>query len=149
MSGTDTETRRAWITRILGVQFAPGGASDLPGAIAAWQSALEAVGAQITALQRVLRPEPDPDLQDIAEFGLGAMTGSHKVKLQAALLEMAPGPKAAAALKLVDVFRAHIAADPRIAACDANPFQVPMSIRRTLTPALDALHTALAGGTKP
>ena len=151
MNGADSETRRAWISRVLGVDFAAGGAPlNLADAVAAWQRALDAVGAQITALQKVLRPAPDPALQDIAEFGLGAMTGSHKVKLQAALLEIpagaASGPKAVAAARLADAFLAHVAADPRIAACDANPFQVQMSIRRTLTPARAALRGALEAG---
>jgi hypothetical protein len=148
MAGGDEGTKRAWIRRILGVELSGAdGNVSLADSVAGWQRALKMVDDQIAALQKVLRATPDPELQDIAEFGLGAMTGSHKVKIQAALLDMQSGTgggrKAVVAIRLVDAFLAHLASDPRIAACDASPFGVPMSIRRTLTPALDALRSAL------
>lgn len=144
----DESVKRAWIRRILGVEFSEVDENvSLADSIAGWQRALKMVDDQITALQKVLRATPDPELQDIAEFGLGAMTGSHKVKLQAALVEIqsgtGPGRKAAVAVRLVDAFLSHLASDPRIAACDASPFGVPMSIRRTLTPTLGTLRSAL------
>ena len=90
MSGTNDQ-RRDWIRRVLGGEIgASGGKPSLAEAIAAWQRALESIEGQIAALQQVLRASPDPELKEIAEFGLGAMTGSHKVKIQAALVE---GPR--------------------------------------------------------
>jgi hypothetical protein len=150
MSGT-VDQRRDWIRRVLGFEIgASSGKPSVAEAVAAWQRALESIDGQIAGLQRVLRASPDPELKEIAEFGLGAMTGSHKVKIQAALVEVQGpdirGRKAAAAAKLVRAFRAHIASDARIAACDASPFGVSTAIRRTLAPALDALLSALQHG---
>lgn len=142
----DAEAQRAWIKRVLGVEpNLPGGdATDLSGALAAWRDALAKVDGQISELQKVLRASPDDELHEIAEFGLNAMTGNHKIKLQAALMEAATGSgKAAAAGRLAESFAAHIATDKRIAACDANPFGVSLSIRATLGPALGALQKAL------
>jgi hypothetical protein len=98
-------------------------------------------------LQDVLRASPDAQLHEIAEFGLNAMTGNHRVKLQAALMGFRGGqvdPAAAGKTSgLVESFLSHIASDPRIAACDANPFGVRMNVRQTMTPALEALKAAL------
>jgi hypothetical protein len=140
--------KHLWVKRVLGVDVPTGGRpSGLAEAVAGWQRALESVDGQIAALQQRLRPAPDPELQQIAEFGLGAMTGSHKVKIQAALLDVQTGTggarKAGAAARLVGAFLAHLASDPRIAACDASRFGVSMSIRQTLSPALVTLQTAL------
>ena len=150
MSGADDQ-RRDWIRRVLGVEIGVRrGKHSLAEAIAAWQRALGSIDGQIAGLQRVLRASPDPELQEIAEFGLGAMTGSHKVKIQAALIEVqgpdTGGRKAAAAAKLVRAFQGHIASDARIAACDASPFGVSTAIRHTLAPALDGLLSALQRG---
>jgi hypothetical protein len=141
-------TKGAWVQRVLGVDVNTGGQPvSLADAIAGWQRALETVDGQIAALQKRLRAAPDPELQQIAEFGLGAMTGSHKVKTQAALLEVqaeaGAGRKAGGAARRVDAFLAHLASDARVAACDASKFGVPMSIRQTLSPALAALQAAL------
>ena len=146
----DATAGALWVKRVLGVEVAaPSGgvpSADLAAAVAAWQAALESVNQQIAALQSVLRASPDSDLHDIAEFGLNAMTGSHKVKIQAALIDITGGratPKALqAAAKLTVSFLGHIASDPRIAACDANPFGVSLTLRNTLTPPLERLRAA-------
>jgi len=144
-----SEAQRTWVKRVLGVERAPPvtGKPDLSAALAGWRQALDALDGQISALQAVLRGAPDEDLHEVAEFGLNAMTGSHKVKIQAALMELQSGDanprKIGAAAALVESFMAHIASDKRIAACDANPFGVALSIRRTLTPALEGLKAAL------
>lgn len=141
---SDADAKHAWVKRVLGVDVAGGGdrgAADLSAALAAWRQALDKVDGQISALQSVLRSSPDEDLHEIAEFGLNAITGSNKIKLQAALLEI-PAKKAVAA-RLAGAFAAHLATDKRVAACDANPFGVALSIRATLVPALGALQAAL------
>jgi hypothetical protein len=142
----DQSEASAWVRRVLGVDpGGDGGGPDLDQALAAWRAALAEVDEQITGLQRVLRGAPDQDLQDIAEFGLGAMTGSHKVKLQAALME-ASGRNTAAAAKaarLAGAFAAHLNGDKRVAACDGNPFGPRLAIRATLVPALEGLRRAL------
>ena len=143
-----SEAQDAWIERVLGVELPllstgqnPAGLGD---ALAAWRQALETVGGQITVLQGVLRNSPDEDLQAIAEFGLNAMTGSHKIKLQAALTDTAADlSKAGKAAQLAGAFASHLAGDKRVAACDANPFGVRIAIRATLVPALTGLQRAL------
>ena len=145
----DADIKRAWVKRVLGVEIgAPsGGRVDLSKAVAGWRDALDRLNGQIAALQSVLRGSPDEDLHEIAEFGLNAMTANHRVKIQAALMDLQSGAanpsKIAATAKLVAAFAAHVASDKRIAACDANPFGVALSIRNTLMPALDGLTSAL------
>lgn len=132
---------------------APGGAKADPArwaaARSAWQDASDAVDAQMAALQKVLRASGDEELEEIAEFGLNAVTDGHKVPLMAALMEIGPGTaetlarSGAKALAAAQAFRKHIESDERVAACDENP-DAPMSIRATLGPALAGLEAALA-----
>jgi hypothetical protein len=116
----------------------------------AWQDAIETVDSQISALQRALRETTDEELEEIAQYGMNAVTNNHKVPLMAALMEVGPGtaeslaksgPKALAA---VQAFKKHIESDARVAACDQNPLGVAVSIRSTLSPALAGLEAALA-----
>ncbi len=144
--------KAAWVKRVLGVEPGRGGGAaprKFDAALAAWQAALDTVDGQIEALQAVLRSSPDSELRDIAEFGLNAMTGDHKVKIETALIAMRSGtitPRAAgAAVSLIGSFQAHLAGDERIAACDANPFGIKLSLRETLTPALQGLKVTLQG----
>ena len=118
-------------------------------AFADWQTAIETVDGQIAALQSALRNDDNPQLHKIAETGLNAVTGNHKVPLMAALMDVdrAAAPARAAACakaqQLALDFGLHISTDPRIAACDKNPFAVPVSVGATLGPALARLDTAL------
>ncbi len=144
----------AWIARVLGVQFpavvsADGQDSDQRWQMAcqAWRAASEAIDGQMGALQKALRASGDPELIDIAEFGLNAVTGDHKVRLTALLSELgspaAAQKSGAKTLALLSDFKTHIETDPRVAACDANPIAVPVSIRATIAPALAGLQAAL------
>jgi hypothetical protein len=154
MSGTaepHTAVRSAWVLRVLGVSVPSGtgtAAGNLAPAIAGWKQALATVDAQIAGLQALLRQAPDPELNDIAEFGLNAMTGNHKIKILAELMDIEAGrdtPQIRQRVSnLAGAFLNHIGGDPRIAACDANPFGVRVSLRATLTPALRNLMAALA-----
>lgn len=145
---TDNQDKRAWITRVLAVHLPAGssGSAEFDRALAAWRQALLAVDGQIAGLQRLLRTAPDDELTEIAEFGLNAMTGNFKVKLQSALMEAQSGNDKARqiAARLAGAFRDHLNSDARVAACDANPFGVAMSIRQTLVPPLTSLLSALA-----
>lgn len=154
---SDATARAAWIKRVLGIDVGSGALRatppDLSAALAAWRSALETADQQISALQAALRGSPDSELHEIAEFGLNAMTASHKVKIQTALMEISAGRASARSIGstvgLISSFLAHIAGDKRIAACDANPFGVRVSLRQTLSPPLEDLRAALktqAGG---
>lgn len=122
------------------------GAHDLDAVLRDWQASLEAVDTRISRLCQFLIATGDAELKQIAEFGLNAVTGNHKVRLQAALIDLRGGdlPKAVAkALPLVQGFRNHVAKSDTVAACDENPFGIKVEMRATLGPALDRLASAL------
>lgn len=156
------DARQDWLQRVLGFTLpaeaqatghdgsaAPGAAADWAGARAVWESASEAVDGQITGLQAALRATGDETMKHIAEFGMNGLTGDHKVKLMAAMMEIGAGdPESLAkagpkALGIIQAFRTHIDSDERIEVCDDNPFGVAVSIRATLAPALAQLEAAL------
>jgi hypothetical protein len=155
------EVKDAWAERFLGLDL--GGEDDADMSLAAlglepidiWQAACQAfetatysVDAQITDLQGALRDSDDLELQDIAEFGLSGFTGDTRVPLLAALHEAGRtdmGRVKAASSKIMQAiaaFRSQIMSEPRIAACDNNPFGVNVSIRDTYDGALEQLETA-------
>lgn len=149
-----------WVRRVLGIPVAraPAPIPDLVtddeglpprgiGALLAdWQAALDQVDDQIAALQKALRATDDEELHAIADLGLNALTGNHKVRLQTALFELrrGPGPRAVAdTLTHSASFIDHLQTDTKIAACDANPFGVTLSIRAALVPPLRKIQSAL------
>jgi pyruvate-formate lyase-activating enzyme len=140
--------RDDWVERVLGVSVSGGEPVDLEAAAAAWREASEAVDGQIAALQQSLRAQKNGELEEIAEFGLNGVTGGFKVPLTAALLAAQRGGlrELAAIPRIAARFRAHIEADERVAACDANPFGVAVSIRAILVPALSTLERVRAPG---
>jgi hypothetical protein len=171
VSATSKE-KAEWIQRVLGftvpAQSRPGGGN---GAQPSWQAVLDgwrqandAVNVQINALRAGLLAaaksgENDADeyaeeLVDIAENGLNAITGDHRVKLQAAVVEIGAGnteavkKSRAKTLASIQAFQAFLDRSEKIAACDANPFRVPVAIRATLGPALRQLAAALETPTK-
>lgn len=117
------------------------------GAVEAFRAASEQVDAQIRQLQAALRETDDPDLHDIADSGLNALTGNTRVPLMAAIMEAGAGDpqqlKAAApkVLKAVGAFRTQLAS-PQVAACDNNPFDVDVALGETFSGALDQLASA-------
>lgn len=166
MSGSGTKADQ-WVEQVLGIALPPprpddadethpddGFAARWEAARAAWQSAIETVDGQIGALQAVLRKEDNTDLRAIAETGLNAVTGHHKVKLMAAIMDVTRAgdearPAACAkAQQMALEFSVHISTDARVAACDANPFSVPVAIAATLAPALAGLETILDAGAR-
>ena len=118
----------------------PGGAEGLAHAGSSPGAGRLAGGAGSAGPADLVAPDraacrTDDDLRRISDFGLNTMTMSHKVRLQAALIDGGTAPDqrvAKLALAATDAFVAHVRADPRIAACDANPFGVAMSVRATL-----------------
>jgi hypothetical protein len=156
MKMSDSPAKRAWIEQVLGFKFPAELKPDKPDlgrrwqlACQAWRAASAAVDAQISALQTVLRSSGDPDLMEIAEFGLNAVTGNHKVRLTGMLLELGDASppvvqqSGSKALALLSQFQTHIETDKRVAACDSNPSPVRVSIRATIGPALAGLQAAL------
>jgi hypothetical protein len=120
------------------------------GLLTDWRSALEQLDGQIAELQKALRRQKQPELDKIAEFGLNAVTGNHKVRLMAALHEVGSNDIAKLAERHValrqqfQAFLAHIETDRKVAACDSNPFGVHVAIQDTLTPALSAIISYLS-----
>lgn len=120
-----------------------------------WIDANDSVNDDLNALRAAVlsRAKEDPEyavhLADIADKGLNAVTGNHRAKLTASLLDIGDGSPAALAangaktLALVTAFQAFIDASDEIRVCDANPFGVPVSIKATLVPALGRLADAL------
>jgi hypothetical protein len=129
-------------------------APDLREAVQAWQEARETVDGQIARLQKVLKESGDRDLFEISEYGLNGVMGNFKVRLMACLPELraaqGDGLRAAAAkaLPIASGLAQHVRSEPRIEACDDNPFGVAVSIRGTLGGALDRLTAALQGAAR-
>jgi len=123
-----------------------------------WQQASEMVDEQIDALRlAVLQHARKGDefaeaMTEIADKGLNAITGDHRVKLAAALLEIGDGAggklqaHAAKARAQLQAFDRFLASSTQIAACELNPFEVEVSIRATLQPALNAMSKLLEQG---
>lgn len=114
-----------------------------------WQRAVETVDGQIAQLQGVLKSYDDPELREIGEYGLNAMTGNHKVLMMATIQDItlaggAPDKSViGAAGKRIAAFDKHLAGDARVKAVDANPFGVKMSVADTLRASLANLDTEL------
>ncbi|MGC3967318.1 MAG: hypothetical protein QM775_08085 [Pirellulales bacterium] len=117
---------------------------------AAWNDAIDVVGGQFEKLRVSLINEEDEELKRIAEFSLNAVTGDHRVPLQAAILgvDQAADDKKTGPINnartLIEEFRDHIDTDDQVEACDENPFGVTVTIRKTLEPALKQMDQVLA-----
>ena len=118
--------------------------------MAAWRQASEAVDGQVAQLQAVLKRSDDPDLHEISEFGMAALSGGNRTGLMAVAMELdradAPPPALLKrAATIAGKFRAHLASDPKVRGFDSNPFGIHVSIRATLEPALQQLESAVSG----
>lgn len=171
MSATST-AKAEWIQRVLGftvpeLNGAGGSIGAQPSwkaARDAWREANDAVNVQIDTLRTGILAaaesgEDDADeyadeLVYIAENGLNAITEDHRVKLQTAVIEIGDGnmeavkKSGAKTLASIQAFQAFLDRSEKIAACDANPFRVPVAIRATLGPPLRQLAAALKTATK-
>lgn len=158
----DGDAKAQWLKAVLGFAL-PARAPSTPSRAVPdwrvvrrdWQAANEAVDGQIAALQAALRKSGDDELEEVAEFGLNGITGNHRVRLTAALIELGDddaatlqkaGPKT---LGLIDAFRSYLESSEAVEVCDGNPFDTPVAIRATLVPALAQLAAALQAAIKP
>jgi hypothetical protein len=143
--------KRLWIERVLGYRFAdaPSGVSAIQRALALFEAAQGEVDGQIGRLQQKLAGSTDPELRRIAEFGLNAVTGNTRVRLQGTLMELRArlpeiDPKLTSnASRLAKQMVAHLTQDVKVRACDRNPFDVRVSIVATLGGAARQLQQAL------
>jgi hypothetical protein len=89
-------------------------------------------------------------LEEIAEFGLPAVTGNLKVPLMAAMRDLSGGQAAARQKSieklrgLTEQFNKHLNSDARVAAVDENDFGVRVTLRETLGGALEKMHAVLS-----
>jgi hypothetical protein len=164
MSGSlvDGDAKAQWLERVLGFTLPTrtpatlnGAAPDWKTARHNWQEASEAVDQQISGLQAALRQSDDDSLKEIAEFGLNALTGNHKVPLLRTLLAMGDGDPATLrkagpkVIGFIDGFRKHLENSEQVEVCDKNPFGVTVTIRATLVPALAQLAATLQAAATP
>jgi hypothetical protein len=140
-------------------QPSPGFADKWKAAREAWQDAVDEVNNQLEKLRVKLLNETDPEveplkeqLKQIGEVGLNAITANQRTALQAAIMDVdrtsgsAQETAIGKAQVLVTAFSTHIATDARVAACDDNPWEVPVSIRTTFGTALGELASVLTAG---
>lgn len=114
-----------------------------------WTTAVDTAEAEVQALVATLRKTEDVELHAIADMHLGTVMGGQRVPLTTALFNVALAQKAAIgvvaerALTAIATFRTHLDSDPRIAACERNPFGVSVSLRAPLRRALADLEATL------
>jgi hypothetical protein len=158
MSETSPSPHDDWVRRVLDVALPASRPAagiedfrrDWRDAVGIWQDAIDSVDGQMARFAGALRGTGDPWLERIADFGLNAVTGNHKVRLMAALLDVGAADRQglaariAAARKAIGAFASHLGTSEKVAACDGNTLGVPVSIRATLGPALKKLADAMA-----
>lgn len=126
-------------------------AGDAGAPIGYWRAGKEAADKSITALQSSLRSIGHPDLTQIAEFGLNAVTQGNQTALTAALMDYAKSSaesRAAAGQTLaaqVSAYRDFLGGNEIITLCEENPFGVSVDIRGPLGAALDRIEAAISG----
>jgi hypothetical protein len=114
-----------------------------------WQTASEKVDAQLGELIKKIKADPDPEMKQIAEMGLNAVTGDFKVPLMASMREIDAATGTALqqavgkARRIVADFRNHLEFDERVAVCEDNPWGVAVTIQPTLGRALETMDRAL------
>ena len=144
----DEAAQRAWIKRVLAVEFAVRAAAKrVPPLMPIWRDAKEEVDAGIGKLQDALRAEDDEDLQVIVDFGLFSIGKQENVRLMAALLDADKAGTMGALAKVADAvedYQAFLEASPVVNLLERNPFGVAVPMRRTLGGALTeiARHAA-------
>lgn len=114
-----------------------------------WTTAVDTAEAEVQALVAALRKTGDVELHQIADQHVSTVMGGQRVAMTAALFNVAQAPDAAVgpaaqkALAAIGRFRAHLDNDPRIPACERNPFGVTVRLRDPLRGALDDLQAVL------
>lgn len=124
-------------------------ARRLPEARKAYNAAMSEVAAQLDEIKKTLRKSPDPDLRDIAEHGLGDITGGFKIIVDQYVAQISGGQDeakmrktAAKLLEAANEFSQMLLSDERVTVLDENPFSTVVTIRDTLVPAVLGLADA-------
>lgn len=145
-----SEKQSHFLETFLGIR-APGasGESAKVSPMALWQEGKEQADQSITALQKVLKGNKIPALNQIAELGLNGLSGRNQTGLMKALFEYSRAEatsRETAARQLVDqvsAYRGMLQHDTVIALCENNPFGVAVDIRGPLLGALDRIEKAI------
>ncbi len=154
---SDLDTKRAWVGRVLGIQVSAKAQGASKGTVdsrtprAVWLAAKEEVDGRLEALARELRTYGDPDLDQVAEFGLFGLSGGREtVGLTVALLELEGAPPErhaaakAAVAKAVLAYRAGVLdGNELVKIVDDNPFDIDVALHRTLDSALTQIERAI------
>ena len=120
-----------------------------PAARTAWQEASDEADRQISAVQRAMQSSGDEELEQIAEFGLAALTGRYKVRMMAAVREIDGANldtlRRAIALGagIARDFLEHVREDERFAALDDDEFGLGLRLTDTLGQGLETVLTTL------
>ena len=142
----DRQQQTEWVQRVLGIDTAQAARPGTPVS-PIWTDAKEDIDAGISQLQATLNQSGDPDLVQIAKFGLNGATNGQSVKLMAALRDADTAGTPQARAKLVaaaDAFRTFLEGDRLVALIEGNPFGVSVPIRKRLGAALDEIRAAAA-----
>ncbi len=154
MSPGDDEAKRAWVRRVLDIDFSASATVSWPeprALNAIFVAAKEAVDAQVGALQTAFRGVDHPLAAEIADRGLIGLSRSLFVPLQTALRDYG----GAAAARRGDAARAldtalagvegFVATDKVLPHLERNPVGVIFTARQTWGEAVRAMRTAVAG----
>ncbi len=119
-----------------------------------WSDAIAVVDEQLSKVSAQMRASDDPELLQIAELGLPALTNNHKSPVMRALVDVA-GTSGEARRKAVaqartaiGLFRLHVDSYPLLRALDehsAAAFGVQLSIGKEIGDALKGLEAVLEG----
>lgn len=153
-----SEQQNAWMLEVLNITISNTAAANgadpeqatgasLDKLLPVWMDAKESTDQGISQLQRALMNTNDPDLMQIAEYGLNGATDRQMTKLVVALREVdgeaTPQARATLASAVVS-FREFLDGSPITQLIEDNPFGIAIPIRQTLGSALDQIEQRLA-----
>jgi hypothetical protein len=150
------DVKAEWITRHLGIdlahlltEVADEPAEPTESVMRVWRDAKDTVDAQLAKLQTALRLKGTSLAQTVAGAGLAPFTRGLQVKLVVALMQYEGSAsdnraKAVAAVRAATAaLRDRLRTERVFRLLDNNAFGVPVSVRDTLTEALDDIDHLL------
>jgi hypothetical protein len=134
----------SWILAVLDVDVTAIAAAAASGKLTPiWTGAKERVDQGFDALQKALRAANDPDLLQLAEYGLNSITDRQSVKLMAALMEADSGGDTRKLVAAINSFRDFLDGSAIVDLLEDNPLGVKVSLRTQLGPALDIIASRI------
>ncbi|MEX0367240.1 MAG: hypothetical protein AB3N22_14285 [Ruegeria sp.] len=130
---------------------APAQMADIAPTLPIWREARDEVNEQLGKLQDAMKKSGMPLFAQIADAGLNSITETRLVALQASMMDLDgaadAGAQQAARKKLqaaLTDMRGFVETNPVLPMLDENPLNIPLTLRSTLTGALDSLDRAIA-----